>query len=114
MTNLALKFQPAKPILTIEHMASSNPFYYVEEAEIGHSTVSVSFFDENNPDSEIQNEKISTKALIEFTNAHYRSYEDKFDAEFGHYQSALPEAGIDYLRENLKAVCTEYLNQKEA
>lgn len=115
MTNLAFKLQPAKTILTIEHMASTTPFYYVEEAEIGHSTVSVAFFNENNPDSEIQNETISTKAILAWANSFYRDVVDFYDQTNNiHYQEPAAVIGMEYLKENLNRVLTDYLNNKEA
>lgn len=99
--------------LTIAHMAGSTPFYYVEEAEIVGRKVEVAYFNENDPASEIEVEKIPVKDLVDFTNEFYRDYVDVFaqDNETVH-QERLPVAGIDYLKDNLKAVTTDYLNQR--
>jgi hypothetical protein len=102
--------------LTIAHKASSSPFYYVEEAEIGHSKVSVSFFNENDPASEIETASIPTKDLIEFTNEFYRDYVDVWDAVADmHVQERIEKADMEYLRDNLTSVVTDFLNaRKEA
>lgn len=97
-----IKQQPQNnSYLSIAHLASSTPFYYVEEAEIGHSKVSVSFFNENDPASEIETTSIPTKELIDFTNEFYSQYEGG---------DRLPLAGIEYLTDNLNAVVTDFLN----
>jgi hypothetical protein len=92
--------------LTIAHKASDTPFYYVEEAEIKDKTVSVGYFNENDPASEIQTINIPKGELIDFTNEFYRDYSN--DGEM------LPKAGIEYLQDNLNAVVTDYLNSKIA
>ncbi len=108
----AIKLVPELPVLSIVHKASNTPFYCVEEADMGARKVSVSYFDENQPDSEIETKDIPTKDLIDFTNEFYRDYVDGWDQESSiHIQEKLEKAGIEYLTENLKAVCTDYLNQ---
>lgn len=107
----AIKFQ--EPVLSVAHLASSTPFYCVEEAEIGHSKVSVAYYNENDLESEIENISIPTKEILDFMSEFYG---DTYSDHYMKGGEAVEEEGVrnheEYLKENLSSVCTEYLNAK--
>lgn len=112
MNNAAKITNPInKTNLVIVHQATSTPSYYVEEAEIGARNVTVSYFDENQPDSELEHKTIPLQELVDFTNEFYRAYTD-CEIEGEHIQKRLEKAGFDYLKDNLNSVVTDYLNAK--
>lgn len=91
---------------------SQTPFYYVEEAEIGHSKITVSYFNENDPESEVQTESIATKSILAFANDFYRDVVDFYDQTNNiHYQEPAATIGMEYLKENLNRILTDYLNK---
>jgi hypothetical protein len=105
----AIKLQ--EPVLSVAHLASSTPSYYVEEAEIGARAVTVTYFNESNPDSELEYKTIPLQELVDFTNEFYRAYTDAM-IEGEHVQERLEIVGYDYLRDNLNSVVTDFLNAK--
>lgn len=95
--------------LIIAHRASATPFYYVEEAEINGRKVWASFFNENDPDSEIETTKIPVKDLIGFIDDTYGDYINTGYSEERLLDTRSP---FDYLCDNLNRVVTEFINVK--
>jgi len=95
--------------MTIAHIASSTPFFYVEEVQIDGRKVSVSFFDENNPASETQTVKIPVKDLITFID---ETYGDYINTGYSEDRILDTKSPFDYLCDNINQVTGEYLNAK--
>lgn len=96
-----------KANLVIAHMASNTPFYYVEEAEINGRKVSVAFFNENDPASEIETANIPVNDLIEFINDTYGDY---INTGYSEDRVLDTRSTFDYLCDNLAKITGEYLN----
>ncbi|MDB5288581.1 MAG: hypothetical protein JWR05_3530 [Mucilaginibacter sp.] len=106
-----IKLPESTNALSIAHLASTaaRPFYYVQEAQLNHSRVTVSFCDENEPDGPTVTKVIKTKDLTDFITEFYGDY---INTGYSEHRIQDVKSPLEYLKDNLDSVVTEFLNAK--
>jgi hypothetical protein len=106
MTNIA-KIPVMSNTLSIAHIATHRPFYYVEETQLNHSKVTVSFYDENEEDAPTVTKTLKVKILTDFIDEFYGDY---INTGYSEHRIQDVKTSLQYLEDNLDEVVTDYLN----
>jgi hypothetical protein len=103
--NLRKQIELPKSTLTVVHV-SNKPFYAVEDADIKGKSVEVSYYNEAD-EVACKNIKLDVVDLLDFIT---ETYGDWINTGYSEDRVLYQGSDIDYLLDNLKAICEEYIN----
>jgi hypothetical protein len=104
--NLRKQIELPKSTLTVVHVSTDKTFYSVEDADIKGKSVEVSYYNEAD-EAACKNIKLDVVDLLDFISDTYGNWiSTGYSVDRVEYEGS----DIDYLCDNLKTICEEFIN----